>query len=202
MNIKHFIYLVVALLITIHINNVLMFVDESNHTTASLNYTQDQAQSLLQERRIERLAKVEKEKQAKNETVVAPETNWIDKWTNYLTVNYPNSPIIGELDFIYQSLDDEKATKLLAISGTESSFGTKGFVATNCNNPFGYLYYGTSRRGCYSPKWNTIHNSIDRFITLERDGWLESDSFEGYCVTNCEHWNENYNYFISLGADH
>lgn len=116
----------------------------------------------------------------------------------FILREFPNSPMLAEIDFIFDTLPNEKAIKLFAIAGTESGFGTSGYIATNCNNPFGYLYTGTSKRGCYSPKWDTLHNAIDRYITLESDGWLSSNTMQGYCGSECTYWNTNYNSFYLL----
>lgn len=138
------------------------------------------------------------EELSKNEAVMPLEVTVEQIVRDYLSSTHPDSPMITEIDYIFSIIPESKAIKLLAIAGTESEFGTKGYVATNCNNPFGYLYYGTSKRGCYSPKWDTYHNAITRFVELEEHGWLATDDYSGYCVTGCEHWADNYNYFINL----
>lgn len=118
---------------------------------------------------------------------------------HYLLENVPNSPMIDYVDLVFDNLENEKAIKLFAIAGTESNFGTRGYIAINCNNYFGYLYGGTSRRGCYSTKWDTPEHAILRFIKLEEEGWLALDNdMQGYCVSNCEHWRANFDYFYNI----
>lgn len=194
MKITHFIYLIIAVLLTIHINNVLVYAQEAPVTYSNADYTIDQSNALLHRRSEEKLAEIDsKPIEIKEQTIDAS-----GKWQSYLINSYPNSPMIELVPMIFNKLPEDKAQRLMAIAGTESSFATKGYIAVNCNNPFGYLYYGTSRRGCYSPRWNTLENAVSRFIELEENGWLIDDNFEGYCVTNCEHWYDNYNYFLSL----
>jgi|GEM_PF-5537225 len=117
----------------------------------------------------------------------------------YLIENASSSPMIPLVDMVFDNLDNDRAVKLFAIAGTESSFGTSGYIATNCNNYFGYLYYGTSRRGCYSSRWDTPEHAVMRFIELEKNGWLDpNNDMKGYCVTNCEHWRTNFNHFYNV----
>jgi hypothetical protein len=57
------------------------------------------------------------------------------------------SPLYAELDYIFEVLPERKAIFTVAIAGQESGFGTSK-LAIECNNYFGYLYEGTSKRGC------------------------------------------------------
>jgi hypothetical protein len=118
----------------------------------------------------------------------------------------------NRLENIYNMLDhnDNKFKIMLAISGKESAFGTSS-LAKNCNNYWGYLYTGTSKPGCYSPRWSTPDKAIARFIELEGGAWLAKfdgtrasldlyDSNHGnYCGKrdDCENWKSDIWFFIN-----
>lgn len=118
-----------------------------------------------------------------------------------------DSILYSELEFIYTNLPKQKAQLLIAIAGVESGLGTSEMART-CNNAWGYLYEGTSRRGCYGSKWNTPHNAVVRFIELEENNWL--DKFDGsyaslgqyvgkgrYCASSCEVWQDTVWHFYN-----
>lgn len=137
----------------------------------------------------------------------------------YLQEHYPKSPLIGNVYlFFAHTKSGNRAINALAISGQESSFGTRGYIATECNNYFGYLYNYSNkeRRGCGSPNWTTPEKGIKRFLELENDNWLQVLDFttseramrtqtkpngQKYCVTRCEHWATGTSYFYNLLLD-
>ena len=118
-----------------------------------------------------------------------------EKVKRFIEEKFPDSPMIRLIDQAFLRLPEDKAIRLFALAYTESGFGTNGYIAVECNNFWGYLYEGTSMRGCYSPRWDSPESAMDRFITLEENNWLATDNHDGYCVTGCESWQDNYDYF-------
>lgn len=115
----------------------------------------------------------------------------------YTLLKQYNSPLIHYVDLIYSKLPKDKADRLIAIAGVESSFGTKGYIAINCHNAWGYLYTGGGMRGCGSAKWNNWNNSITRYIELEQNNYLAGNNLNLYCQSGCTNWFKNYYYFLN-----
>lgn len=198
-NLKKIIYFTAALMIVLIANDMVTHYQETGLVAAKTNKTIEKANEVIKSNFEAR-------------EVLQPErtTNKVDEVRAFILKNYPTSPIAQNLDLIFDLLPEQKALFLIAISGQESGYGTKGFIAQNCFNYFGYLYPGTARRGCYSSKWNSPQAGIKRFIELESGNWL--NKFDGspeslqqfvgngrYCQTDCQYWKSNvYSIFINL----
>lgn len=130
----------------------------------------------------------------------------LDKARDFIKSKFPNSPLIDRI-YLFDQGDTQKAKLALAIAGVESGFGTKGFIATNCQNAWGYLYPGTSMRGCYGQRWTSWDSSIPRYMAVA-DNWLtqydgSKDSLSnftgtgGYCQSACGEYINSLWYFLN-----
>lgn len=132
----------------------------------------------------------------------------VDVWSkarDFIRSKFPGSPLIDKLQLFGEYND--KAKLALAIAGTESSFGTRGDIATQCFNAWGYLYEGTSKRGCYGSSWQNWESSIPRYMD-KASYWLNKfdgqksslNQFVGpdrYCASGCTTWIDSTWYFYN-----
>lgn len=115
------------------------------------------------------------------------------KFDLYLKAKFPSSPLIGRSKVFYDVTENEQQAKLLmAISGTESGFGTNAWYF----NAFGVMCTRDGKRST-NCGWTNWDYGIKRAYEVTKsfyqnwDGTKQGlqDTFIGsYCASECTYW--------------